>query len=144
MFHLDVISPLSNIMKPFDPNAKFAFLIHGFTDTYPGNLLTNGRGWIQHSIHNWAKRGVNVCAVDWGRLSLEKLNYFVVSQKNTPRVVDYLTTILLRFELLGVRLSDTTIAGHSLGAQIAGRIGITLKRMGRTLGAIYGMIVCSQ
>lgn len=81
---------------------------------------------------------MNVCAVDWGLLSLEKLNYFVVSQKNTLRVVQFLTNILLRFELLGVNLPDVTVAGHSLGAQIAGQVGHALKQKQKVLGAIYG------
>lgn len=79
-----------------------------------------------------------MCAVDWGWLSLEKLNYFVVSQKNTLRVVQFLTGVLLRFEKLGVDLGRTTLAGHSLGAQIAGKIGQILKSRGKLLGSIYG------
>lgn len=80
-----------------------------------------------------------MCAVDWGLLSLETLNYFVVSQKNTHRVVKFVVDILRRFELLGVRMRNTAVAGHSLGAQIAGRIGQQLMRLGRPLGAIYGL-----
>lgn len=95
---------------------------------------------MQRSIIDWAKNGINVCAVNWGELSREALNYFVVSQMSTVRVADYLVDILVRFERDGVDLSKTTLAGHSLGAQIAGKVGAKLKRYKKTLGSIYGII----
>lgn len=93
---------------------------------------------MRHTILEWAKYGTNVCAVDWGKLSMETLNYFVVSQINTVRVANYLLEILLRFERYGLDLMSTTLAGHSLGAQISGKVGAALKTMNKTLGRIYG------
>lgn len=93
---------------------------------------------MQRTIKTWAKTGVNVCAVNWSKLSLEKLNYFVVAQKNTIRVANFLVDVLGRLETKGVDLAKTTLAGHSLGAQICGKVGSTLKASGRTLGTIFG------
>lgn len=86
----------------------------------------------------WAKYGINICAVDWGELSLETLNYFVVSQKNTVRVAKFILDVLQRFERFGMDLATTTLAGHSLGAQISGKVGATLRAENKSLGRIYG------
>lgn len=94
---------------------------------------------MQHSILEWSLNGVNVCAVDWGKLSLAAFNYFVVAQRNTLRVADYLIDILIQFAQNGVDLRQASIAGHSMGAQIAGRVGAGLKANNLTLGYIYGL-----
>lgn len=93
---------------------------------------------MQHSIVEWSKNNVNVCAVDWGKLSLVAFNYFVVSQRNTVRAANYLIDVVHHFAKNGVNLSKASIAGHSMGAQIAGRIGAGLKSRNITLGNIYG------
>lgn len=93
---------------------------------------------MQHSIIKWSKNNVNVCAVNWGRLSLAAYNYFVVSQRNTVRVANYLIDVVHRFAKNGVDLTQASIAGHSMGAQISGRIGAGLKSRNLTLGNIYG------
>lgn len=95
-------------------------------------------GWMQSVIKKWAKRNVNVCAVDWGKLSLEALNYFSVAQKSTVRVADFIVDTLLRFENNGVNISETSLAGHSLGAHIVGKVGGSLKTKGKVVGYIYG------
>lgn len=87
---------------------------------------------------DWAGEGVNVCAVNWGPLSRENVNYFVASQVNTGRVADYLVEVLLRFEASGMKISETSLAGHSLGGQIAGKTGHGLKILNKKLGTIYG------
>lgn len=94
--------------------------------------------WMQYTIINWAANGANVCAVDWGPIAKEYFNYFKVAQVNTVRVAEYLAKVLLHLEQLGVVLADTTLAGHSLGAQIAGKVGAKLHKSGRELGEIYG------
>lgn len=92
---------------------------------------------MQETIINWAANDVNVCAVDWGPLS-QNINYFLVAQINTVRVANFLTEFLVRLERLGIVLAQTTLAGHSLGAQIAGKIGSKLQKDGRTMGRIFG------
>lgn len=81
-----------------------------------------------------------MCAVNWGLLSKEMINYFVASQINTSRVASYLVEILIRLESLGMNLLDATLAGHSLGAQIAGKVGGELRQRNKTLGTIFGKI----
>lgn len=93
---------------------------------------------MKQSILEWSKNMVNVCAVDWGKLSLAAFNYFVVARRNTVRVSNYLIDVLLRFASFGVDLTKTSIAGHSMGAQISGRIGASLRIRNLTLGHIYG------
>lgn len=95
-------------------------------------------------MFKWAKLGKsNVCVVDWSPLALEKLNYFVVSQKNTVRVADLLVTLLLRLETAGVNLQSVTLVGHSLGAQIMGKVGGNLNKnkssFQRAIGTIIGL-----
>lgn len=84
---------------------------------------------------------MNVCAVDWGELSTAKLNYFTVSQTNTIRVANYLVELLLHLEKEGVDLAEVTLAGHSLGAHIAGDVGAQLRDMDKSLGTIFGMLL---
>lgn len=94
---------------------------------------------MTRTIMDWANIGVNVCAVNWGALSNDKKhNYFVASQINTGRVADYLAEVLLRFETAGMKLLATTLAGHSLGGQIAGKTGALIRNRGKLLGRIYG------
>lgn len=136
IFELDLNLPKSQLMLKFDSSAKFAFVVHGFIDSYPGT-----DDWMEHMILEWAKLGVNVCAIDWGELSLNMLNYFWVAQVNTVYVADYVSKVLLDFEEAGVVLADTTFAGHSLGAQISGKVGWILQTMGKQLGKIYGIVL---
>lgn len=132
------------LMAAFDDVRRpFGLLIHGFTDFYPGRLLQiDGVPWMRHAIARWASAGgggINACAVDWGAISYESFNYFVVSQTNTERVARYLVRVLLRLQRAGiVDLAKTKVAGHSLGAQIAGKVGARLRKHGHTLGFIYG------
>lgn len=93
---------------------------------------------MERTIIDWASVGVNVCAVNWGALSIEMLNYFMVSQINSDRVANHLVEVLLRLESLGLNISETTLAGHSLGAHIAGKVGALLKTREKTLGHIFG------
>lgn len=83
---------------------------------------------------NWTlAMNCNVCSVDWSRLA--NYEYSVAALKNTKLV----TAFMIRFmEFLvgeGMRLQQVSIAGHSLGAQVAGFVGRNYR--GR-LRAIYG------
>lgn len=95
-------------------------------------------GWMETTIVDWANTGINVCAVNWGTLSREFFNYFVVSEISTVRVANYLVEVLLELEKEGINITETTLAGHSLGAQISGKVGAILKKYNKTLGKIYG------
>lgn len=97
-------------------------------------------GWMIKVGIDWAANNVNVIAVDWEELALELLNYFVVSEINTKLVAPYIVTLIEILESKGANVSETTMAGHSIGAQIAGLVGLALKKKSKTLKKIYGMI----
>lgn len=91
--------------------------------------------WLQYVIIAWAKLGFNVCAINWGALSLEKFNYFAVQQKSVPFVANYTVEVIKRFQNNGMILEKTSVAGHSLGGEMTGLIGGALNG---SLGYIYG------
>lgn len=76
----------------------------------------------------------NVCAVDWSRLA--NYDYSVAALKNTKLVTDFLLAFIDFLVVNGINLKKVSIAGHSLGAQIAGFVGAQYKGI---LNAIYGM-----
>lgn len=135
----------TDVMAKFEANRPFAFLIHGFTDFYPGKFLRiNDTAWMKHLITKWANNSINACAVNWGLISHEAFNYFAVSQVSTVRVANYLSRLLVRLENTGVHLAQVKLAGHSLGAQIAGKVGAKLRKSGKMLGSIYGNLDCRE
>lgn len=81
----------------------------------------------------------NVCGVDWSDLANE--NYFQAALMNTQiagRVVAYFVNFISY--ALGIRTASVTIAGHSLGAHVAGFVGKDLKRYSnQQLGRIIGL-----
>lgn len=50
VFRLNLSNAKKNPTKKFDPDAQYAFLIHGFTDTYPGQWLIQGEGDITRKM----------------------------------------------------------------------------------------------
>lgn len=44
VFLLNLTDPNANILEKFNNHSPYAFLIHGFTDAYPGNWKINGKG----------------------------------------------------------------------------------------------------
>lgn len=93
---------------------------------------------MEEVISEIAGNNINACAVNWGKLSLD-INYFFVAHENTVRVANYLHIVLRRLERLGVDVSKITLVGHSLGAQIAGKIGAKFRMEGKAIGSIYGL-----
>lgn len=83
---------------------------------------------------NWAHYAdCNVCAVDWSRLA--NYDYSVAAMQHTKMVTETLTNFMNYLILNGMDVTKASIAGHSLGAQIAGFIGQQF--MGK-LDSIYG------
>lgn len=87
---------------------------------------------------DWSKNGLNVCAINWGALSKHSYNYIVVAQINTRRVADYIVQLILFLENAGASISQMSAAGHSLGAQIFGKVGGALRKQKKLLKNIYG------
>lgn len=97
------------------------------------------RGWLEMTTLSWAKNNVNVCAIDWEGLSTS-INYFDVVNVGVPRVTDAMVDLILFLETQGMNVSETSAAGHSLGAHICGRAGKKLLRLKhKPLKVIYGL-----
>lgn len=77
----------------------------------------------------------NVCSVDWSRLT--NYEYSVAALVNSNLVAPYIIEFMDFLIKNGMIVSESAIAGHSLGAQVAGIIG---RHYNGTLDAIYGWL----
>lgn len=85
---------------------------------------------------DWAKYGdTNVCAVDWHALAA---NFYSVAAQRTKYVGRVVGKFLQRTIGFGMPLNEITVAGHSMGAHIAGFAGSYLKKRNLYLNEIYG------
>lgn len=83
---------------------------------------------------SWARFGdCNVCVVDWSRLA--NYDYSIAAVQHTRMVSKAISQFMLFLSQHGMNVEHVSIAGHSLGAQIAGLVGATWS--GR-IAAIYG------
>lgn len=86
---------------------------------------------------NWAHYAdCNVCVVDWSRLA--NYDYSVAAMQHTKMVTEALAHFIDHFIANGMNVSQVSIAGHSLGAQIAGFIG---QKFFGSLDSIYGIYI---
>lgn len=84
---------------------------------------------------DWAHFGdSNVCIVDWSRLAV--YDYATASNEHTRLVANFVTEFMFFLYQKGMKIEESSIAGHSLGAWIAGFIGASY---GGRLNAIYGI-----
>lgn len=89
---------------------------------------------MRESAIRWADiENCNVCAVDWSRLS--NYEYSVAALINTDMVANYMIKFMSFLITQGMEVRLSAIAGHSLGAQIAGKVGRYYQGL---LDAIYG------
>lgn len=95
---------------------------------------------MQKTAIDWAANGINVCAINWGALSKESYNYLVVAGISAPRVADYIVKLVLYLENNGAVVSEMSATGHSLGAQIFGKVGGALRKQAKMLKNIYGIV----
>lgn len=63
----------------------------------------------------------NVCSVDWSRLS--NYEYSIAALVHTDMVANYKIEFMNFLISKGMNIRLVGIAGHSLGAQIAGKVG---------------------
>lgn len=95
------------------------------------NLNTTNKGWMVASALNWTRYENRViCLVDWGELALT--DYRAASLNHT-RVIGFYLAHIIRTQF---DPNETVVAGHSLGAQIAGFCGSALNG---ALKTIYGL-----
>ena len=79
----------------------------------------------------------NICGVDWGRLA--QTDYFTAAIENTKKTAYVVTLFIKGLITAGMSPTNITIAGHSLGAHIAGFIGKNLNSNSLTIARIYGL-----
>lgn len=116
------------------------FVIHGFLSGVHGGYIylpqNGGRNdhWMQRLGADWSRyTSSNVCLVDWSRLA--NYEYGIAACKHTKMVAKYLIYIFNFLVTQGMNMRHVSIAGHSLGAHIAGFIGQFYQGL---INAIYG------
>lgn len=120
------------------------FIIHGWHDGIEGHNMYDRNdtkkhdSWMRPMAKDWSKyNNSNVCMVDWSFLAKGGYVYTINYQLN--RVVNELikfTEILYKY---GMNYTQVSIAGHSLGAHIAGLFGRAIQSKGWRVYAIYGV-----
>lgn len=87
---------------------------------------------------DWAKHAnINVCGVDWHSLAADP-TYIIAALENTHITAEHVTKFILNLVEAGVRTKNIAIAGHSLGAHVAGFTGKCLIEKGHHLAKIFG------
>lgn len=117
------------------------FVVHGWLGgLYGGNKFLPNRelkeedGWMHNTSTIWAdKENSNVCSVDWSRLS--NYEYAIAAMVNTEMVAKHMIAFMNFLITEGMDIKRVGIAGHSLGAQIAGKVGRYYQGL---IDAIYG------
>lgn len=114
-------------------NSKYFYISH----CYEIKTTVNKRhkeGWMGKMAIDWAHfADSNVCIVDWSRLAV--YDYATASNTHTRLVSNFITEFMFFLYQNGMKIEESAIAGHSLGAWIAGFIGTAY---GGRLNAIYG------
>lgn len=89
---------------------------------------------------DWAHFGdSNACIVDWSRLAT--FDYSTAASTNVKLVANHILNSVAFLIQNGLDIEKTSIAGHSLGSQIAGHVGTLF---GGKVGAIYGIFFLSS
>ncbi|XP_031616461.1 phospholipase A1-like isoform X2 [Contarinia nasturtii] len=130
-----------DIKSKIDFTKPVNFLIHGWMGGLNGGNIylppdvRPKNGWMRSTAQSWAKfADCNVCAVDWSRLA--NYDYSIAAMRHTKMVTDaleYFMQFLIDNEM---EITQVSIAGHSLGAQIAGYIG---EKFQGDIDSIYGL-----
>lgn len=137
-----------DIESKLDFSKPINFLIHGWmSGILDANLHANGNvpekneinkrhseGWMGKMAIDWAHFGdCNACIVDWSRLAV--YDYTTASNNHTRLVSMFVSEFMFYLYQNGMKIEEVSIAGHSLGAWIAGYIGTSFDGQ---LNAIYG------
>lgn len=91
---------------------------------------------MRRTAIDWAKfSDCNACIVDWSHMA--KFDYKTASNQNIKLVAKHVSEFVDFLFKNGMKIEKTSIAGHSLGAQIAGHVGHSFDGK---IGAIYGLV----
>lgn len=109
-------------------NESIVFLIHGWVNSRTTK-------WMNETIRDFIifVPDIKVCAVDWSRLAYYE--YEIAAKRNVYAVGIYCAEAFKRWNL---NLNLLTLVGHSLGAQVAGKIGKILNGL---LQTIFGELI---
>lgn len=101
---------------------------------FSSSYLQN-EGWMRMTAIDWVHHAdCNVCIVDWSRLA--NYDYPKAAIDHSKMVTESFVRFMNFLVQSGMNVQRTSIAAHSLGAQIAGLIG---HKFGGKLEAIYGI-----
>lgn len=106
------------------------FLINGWLQSYNAS-------WVQFVKNQWIKNdSCNVIVVDWVCISV---NYYTAATKDIKTVGNYIGEMIQSLAVRkNLRISDTTIFAHSIGAHVAGLCGKYINSFnGSQIGVIY-------
>lgn len=79
-----------------------------------------------------------MCGVDWSPLA--NVNYLQAALKSTHTTAYWLSRFIITLNQAGISYANVSIAGHSLGGQIAGFTGKNVRLFANgLLGTIYGL-----
>lgn len=96
-------------------------LIHGGGGNSTGALITT----VRDTVFLKAKKDINIIALDWA--PLQKRYDKVTYKACLPIFARMVNTFLNKMGTFGLKLSDLTVAGHSLAGKIMGAIGPQMK-----------------
>ncbi|XP_069675007.1 pancreatic triacylglycerol lipase-like [Periplaneta americana] len=114
----------------FDPGLPIKVLVHGYGGQSKNpNIIAAKNSLLQTA-------DVNVLLVNWQRAARGQYHRAVSNAELVGRLVG---KTLISMVALGTHPSDVHVIGFSLGAQVAGFVGETLKRHGMKLGRITGL-----
>lgn len=144
---------ISSGVVPYDYSRPFNFLIHGWHDGFNGEAMDFGLPkpyidhrlrpelWMEPLAQKWVNyTGDNVVIVDWSDLA--RGEYFDTVRTKIPRAVTHIVNEMEKYMERGMDITKVSIAGHSLGAHVAGSVGREIKTSHDVqIKAIYGMFV---
>ena len=93
---------------------------------------------ILATASTFSQNDLNVILVDWQKAARGQYARAVSNSELVGRLVG---KALLSMVAMGTKLSDVHVIGFSLGAQVAGFIGETVKNSGLKLGRITGKCI---
>lgn len=117
----------------FDRTHPTVFYLHGFSEKAPG-----GKGSSAQEIRDALLEtgDYNVILVDFSPFTA--MPWYAAAVQNGPRVGRYVARFIRSLLRNNVQLETMHVVGFSLGAEVAGFIGKTLKEWGYTLPRITG------
>lgn len=118
----------------FNPSFPLRMIIHGWNSAPNGDSVIIKNEFLRC-------KNFNVIVVDWSDCA--KTVAYSDLRNNVDLIAEPMTELLEHLDGIGyIDLSETIITGHSLGAHLAGYIGVTLGNDAsakRRLGTVVGM-----